>query len=117
MKNCVVINNAPFRSYISEINSTFLDNAEDRDIVRPMYNLLERSQSYSMTWERLWNYYGGEIDNINDNASHDKLFKYKTKIVTNTPAGPENEGDANWPALPTLNFEVTIRLKYLSSNI
>ena len=49
MKKCVVINNAPFRSYISEINSTFLDNAEDLDIVRPMYNLLERSQSYSMT--------------------------------------------------------------------
>ena len=34
-------NNAPFRSCISKINNTFMDNAEDLDIVTPMYNLLE----------------------------------------------------------------------------
>ena len=32
-------NNAPFRSCISKINNTFMDNAEDLDIVTPMYNL------------------------------------------------------------------------------
>ena len=42
-------NNAPFRSCISKINSTFIDNAEDLDIVMPMYNLLEYSDNYSMT--------------------------------------------------------------------
>ena len=36
-------NNAPFRSCISKINNTFIDNAEDFDIVMPMYNLLEYS--------------------------------------------------------------------------
>ena len=36
-------NNAPFRSCISKINNTFIDNAEDIDIVMPMYNLLEYS--------------------------------------------------------------------------
>ena len=33
-------NNAPFISCISKINNTLLDNAEDLDIVMPMYNLL-----------------------------------------------------------------------------
>ena len=34
-------NNAPFVSCISKINTTFIDNAEDLDVVMPMYNLLE----------------------------------------------------------------------------
>ena len=34
-------NIAPFRSWISNINSALIDNAEDLDIVKPMYNLLE----------------------------------------------------------------------------
>ena len=34
-------NNAPFRSYLSKFNCTLADNAEDLDIVMPMYNLLE----------------------------------------------------------------------------
>ena len=44
-----VKNNAPFRSCISKINSKLIDNAEDLDIVMPMYSLLEYSQNYSMT--------------------------------------------------------------------
>ena len=61
-------NNAPFRSCISKIKSTLVDNAEDLDIVILMYNLLKYSQNYSMTSESLWNYYRDEIDNINDNS-------------------------------------------------
>ena len=34
-------NNAPFRSCISKTNNTFIDNAEDLDIVMPMYKLLK----------------------------------------------------------------------------
>ena len=34
-------NNPPFRSCISKINDAFIENAEDLDIVMPMYNLLE----------------------------------------------------------------------------
>ena len=33
--------NAPFKSCISKINNTLIDNAEDLDIVITMYNLLE----------------------------------------------------------------------------
>ena len=35
--------NAPFRSCISKINNTFVDNAEVLHIFMPMYNLLEYS--------------------------------------------------------------------------
>ena len=33
--------NAPFTSCLSKINNTLIDNAEDLDIVMPMYNLTE----------------------------------------------------------------------------
>ena len=49
-------NNAPFRSCIPKINNTFIKNAEDFDIVMPMYNLLEFKDNYSMISESLWNY-------------------------------------------------------------
>ena len=42
-------NDIPFRSCISKINNTFIDNAEDHDIVMKMYNLLEYSDNYSKT--------------------------------------------------------------------
>ena len=37
-----------FRSCISKINRTFIDNTEDLGIVIPTYNLLEFSDNYSM---------------------------------------------------------------------
>ena len=33
-------NNAPFINYISKINGVQIDNAEDLDVVMPMFNLL-----------------------------------------------------------------------------
>ena len=39
-------NNAPFISCISKINGELVENAEDLDIVIPMYNLLEHSKNY-----------------------------------------------------------------------
>ena len=42
-------NNAPFTNCISKINNVLIDNAEDLDIVIPMYNLLEYSKNYSKT--------------------------------------------------------------------
>ena len=59
-------NNAPFRSCISKINNTFIDNAGDLDIVMLMYNLLEYSDNCSMTSGSLWNYHR---DEINDDAN------------------------------------------------
>ena len=42
-------NNAAFISCISKINNTLIDNAEDLDIVMPMYNLIEYSKNYRKT--------------------------------------------------------------------
>ena len=42
-------NNAPFTNCISKINIVLIDNAEDLDVVMPMYNLLE----YNKKKERL----------------------------------------------------------------
>ena len=46
-KNC-----APFTKCISRINNTDIDNAQDIDIVMPMYNLIEYSDNYSKTSEQ-----------------------------------------------------------------
>ena len=48
-KNC-----APFTKCISRINNTDIDNAQDIDIVMPMYNLIECSDNYSKTSGSLW---------------------------------------------------------------
>ena len=39
-KKLVFKNNAPFINYISKINGIKIDNAEDLDVVMPMYNYL-----------------------------------------------------------------------------
>ena len=48
-KNC-----APFTKCISRVNNTDIDNAQDINIVMPMYNLIEYSNNYSKTFESLW---------------------------------------------------------------
>ena len=55
-------NNAPLLWCISKINNTFIDNAEDLDIVISMYDFLEYSDSYSMTSESLQNYFRDEVN-------------------------------------------------------
>ena len=104
-----------------------IDNAEDLDIIMPMYNLLENSQNYSLTSGSLWNYYRHEINHFYDNASDSESFKYKIKIIGKTearsarlalrpwnPDGSQSPRPAQLP-IPPLNTEVTILLKYLSN--
>ena len=56
---------------MSKTNNISIDNAEDLDIVMPIYNLLEYSDNYSLTSESLWNYYRDEInDDENKNVNH-----------------------------------------------
>ena len=40
-KKSVFKNNTPFINCISKINGVKIDNAEDLDVIMPMYNLLE----------------------------------------------------------------------------
>ena len=55
-RQVILKNNAPFISCISKINGVLVENAEDLDIVMPMYNLLKYSKNYSKTSASLWNY-------------------------------------------------------------
>ena len=48
--------NAPFNYCILKIDNTLIGNAEDLDVVMPMYNLLECSKNYSKTTASFWNY-------------------------------------------------------------
>ena len=45
-KKLVFKNNAPFINCISKSNGKKIDNAEDLDVVKLMYNLLEYSKNY-----------------------------------------------------------------------
>ena len=69
-KDIVLKNNAPFRSCISKINKTLIDNAKELYVVMPMCNMLEYGHNYLMISGSLWNYYRDEIDGVDDNASH-----------------------------------------------
>ena len=59
-KELTLKNNAPFISCISKINCELVEDAEDIDIVMPMYNLLEYSKNYEKTSGSLSNYYRDE---------------------------------------------------------
>ena len=56
----ILKNNAPFISCITKIDNELIEDAEDLDIVMPMYNLLEYSKNYRKTIGSLNNYYRDE---------------------------------------------------------
>ena len=78
-KNCV-----SFTKCVNRINDTEIYNAQDIDIVMPMYNLIEYRNNYSKKSESLWQDYK---DAPNDNLANFESFKSKVKITGNTPAG------------------------------
>ena len=83
----ILKNNAPFLSCITRINGKLIEDAEDLDIVMPMYNLLEYIKNYRKTIGSIYNYYKDELggnDNNNDNAVNSNTFMYKNKITGNT---------------------------------
>ena len=86
----ILKNNAPFVSYIKRVNGELIEDADDLDIVGPMYNLLEYSKNYRKTMGSLYNYYRYELTNDgNDNFTsrnvvNSEAFKYKNKIAGNT---------------------------------
>ena len=105
--------NAPFINCISKINGVKIENAEDLDVVMPMYNLLEHSTNYRKTAGSLWNYYGDEpSDPLSSNSEY---FKNKTSITGNTyNIGDGEQGyDAN--KVGKSETEIVIPLKPLSN--
>ena len=68
-KNC-----APFTKCISRINGIDIGNAQDIDIVMPMFNLIEYSDNYSKRSGSLWQYYK---DDPNDNLADSESLNIK----------------------------------------
>ena len=101
-----------FISCILKLNNTLIDNAEDLDIVIPMYNLLEYSKNYRKTTGSFWNYYrdkpnsglGGDNNNVNYSIKDSKSFDYKTSI-TGKLEGNNSEKEV----------EIVVPLKYLNN--
>ena len=82
-KNC-----SPFRKCRTEINETFIDEAEHINIAMLMYNLVEYSDNYSDTSGTLWQFKRDEIEahvDLNVNGNHvpnnSSSFKYKSSLV------------------------------------
>ena len=84
-----------------------IDNAEDLDVVMPMYNLLEYSKNYRKSTESLWNYYRDEPSN--PLFSNSESFKYKASITGNTYDGDDDEDKVG-----KNETEVVIPIKHLS---
>ena len=63
----------------------------------------------------LWNYYRDKIDNVDDNASDSKSFKYKTKIMEKSEARPDRPAQGSQKPIPPLNTEFVVPIKYLSN--
>ena len=102
-KSCV-----PFINCISEINNTQIDDAEDIDVVMPMYNLIEYCDSHSKTSGCLCQYYrdeqalngDGTLANFPGNSVS---FKFKQTITDST-------GDDGIKAV-----QIIVPLKYLDN--
>ena len=117
----ILKNNPPFVSCITRINGELIEDADDLNIVMPMYNLLEYSKNVRKTIGSLYNYYRDELTNddkdnfANINVVNSKAFKYKNKITGNTyNVDAAAEGyDVNKNG--TQKIELAIPLKYLDN--
>ena len=129
-------NNAPFISCISKINGKLVENAEDLDVVMPMYNLLEYSKNHEKTSGSLFNYFRDEPNNINtDDANpinisirNSKSFDNKSGLNDALAGAVNNRNNKNdietvvplkhlgnfWRSLnmPLVNSEISLDLKW-----
>ena len=104
-KNC-----APFRTCITQINETFVDEAKHINITMPMYNLIEYKYNYSDTFGNLWQFKRDEQPKENNENLSDVItnnsssFKYKSNFIGTIPNGGRKNG-----------VKIAKALKYLSN--
>ena len=121
-RSLILKNNAPFVSCITRINGELIEDADDLDIVMPMYNLLESSKNYRKTIGSLYNYYKDELTNndndnnfANRNVVNSEAFKYENKITGNTYNVDARAQDYDVNKNGTQKVELAIPLKYLGN--
>ena len=135
----ILKNNAPFISCITRINGELIEDADDLDIVMPMYNLLEYSKNYRKTIGSFYNYYRDELNDdadnnnfANNNVVSSNTFNYKNKIIGNTynvdstivpaaagarVANPDYDGNNSGKKSIELAIPLKYPLKYLTLNL
>ena len=118
----ILKNNAPFVSCITRINGELIEDADDLDIVMPMYILSEYSKYYRTTIRSLYNYYRDELSDDADDNNFDNIkvvnsntFKYKNKITSNTCNVDAGAQGYNVNKNGTQDVELAIPLKYLGN--
>ena len=109
-KKLALKSNAPFTSCISKINITLIDNAEDLDVVMPMYTLIEYSKNCLKTSGSLRNYYKDEPNSgaeggVGYSIKNSKSFGYKTSITGKLEGNNVKKDDV----------EIVVLFKYLSN--
>ena len=110
-------NSAPFFNCTLKINSQLIDDAQDVDIVMPMYNLLYYSKKFRKPTGSFWNYYpdmpGSEDVGNNErtkiiypiSSNYTQSFNCKTKLVGKLPHGEDELED----------IKIVVPLKNLSN--
>ena len=114
-RRIILKNNAPFTSCITKINGELIENAEDLDIVMPMYNLIEYSKNFRKTNGSLHSYYRDEPKSEQDNGINYSMknstsFDYKAKITERVAAYVT---DAT--ALEAIEVKIIVPLKHLGN--
>ena len=124
-KNC-----APFEKCRTEINETFVDEADFINITMPMYNLIEYSDNYSDTSGSLRQFKRDEIEgdvdltvNVQHIPNNSSSFKYKSSFITNRNgvkiAVPVKCLSNFWRSLemPLIDCKVELSLKWYENCI
>ena len=118
----ILKNNALFVSCMTKINNEFIEDADDLDIVMPMYNLLEYSKNYRKAIGSLYNYYRDELSDDNNpnnfpniNVVNSSPFEYKNKITGNTYNVAEGADGHDANGVGKQDIELAIQLKYLGN--
>ena len=103
-KNC-----APFKKSTVRINDEHIEEADDLDVIAPMYNLIEYSDNYQDSSAILYQYKRDEPpdDNANITVDNSESLKYKANFLGNTVADGGN-GKID-------NAKIVVPLKYASN--
>ena len=102
-----------YTNSITKINEATIDDAEESDLVMPMYNLIEWSSSYSETTGNLWFHSKDEANSFSADIANNnnfKSFEYRAKLLGNIVVQP----NPNFANGILKNATVTVLLKYLS---
>ena len=113
---------APFFNCILKINSQLVEDAQDLDIVMPMYNQLYYYKNFKKTTGSFWNYYpdlpSSGYNNNNRNRifysiRNSKSFDYKFKLVGTLPSAADVAN--NDVEIELEDIKIVVPLKNLSN--